>query len=78
MAARLGQVLAWTANVIAVAVLLFGATFVYYIAAYDHASVETQVAFSAGFLIVITAIWAVGRALRYVLAGPHQAAVDGR
>jgi hypothetical protein len=62
MAGRLGQVLSWTANIIALAI----AGFFMLMAHYDPNS--------SGFLLLIGAclagvVWAAGRGLRYVLAG---------
>jgi len=108
MAGRLGRVLAWTANVIAAAVLVIGTIFL--VAAWDNMGRENtpalvvqcdrttfnfridpskpwteyqqipaspclrinalQAFISAALLIVVMAIWAVGRAIRYVLTGP--------
>ena len=111
MAARLGQVLAWTANTIAAAVLVIGIVFI--VAAWDNMSRENtpalvlqcdhvtfnlridpskpwteyqqtpasmvvpclrinalQAGLSAALLIIVTVIWVIGRAIRYVLTGP--------
>jgi hypothetical protein len=62
MAGRLGQVLSWTANLIAVAI---GGVFLV-LASYDNQN--------AGVILMVGAVlaalvWMAGRALRYVLAG---------
>jgi hypothetical protein len=62
MAGRLGQVLSWTANIVAVAIA--GGFLV-------MASYDTQ---AAGIILTMGGIlaglvWLAGRALRYVLAG---------
>ena len=62
MAGRFGQVLSWTTNLIAVAII--GVFFV--VASYDHQA--------AGVILIIGGVlaglvWMAGRALRYVLAG---------
>jgi hypothetical protein len=63
MAGRLGQVLSWTANIIALAIAGFFMLIAYY-----------EPAGGRGFILVVGAclagvVWAAGRALRYVLAG---------
>ncbi len=83
IAGRLGQVLAWTANIIAVAVLVIGTVFI--AAAWDGISRESaapvllsdplrinvlQAGLTALLLIIVTSIWGIGRAMRYVLTGP--------
>jgi hypothetical protein len=62
MAGRLGQVLSWTANLIALAI---AATFVV-LAGYE----PHNASFLIGVGVVIAAvIWMIGRGIRYVLAG---------
>jgi hypothetical protein len=63
MAGRLGPVLSWTANIIALAIAGFFMLIAYY-----------EPAGGRGFILVVGAclagvVWAAGRALRYVLAG---------
>jgi hypothetical protein len=61
MAGRLGQVLSWTANIIALAILaLFG-----FIGLYDN---SLGGSLFVGVVVAVV-IWLVGRGVRYVLAG---------
>jgi hypothetical protein len=67
------QVLAWTANIIGAAVLAGGTIFI--VAIWDELSrsgVEAilQAAVPGALIILVTVIWGIGRALRYVLTGP--------
>jgi hypothetical protein len=63
MAGRLGQVLSWTVNLIALAIL----TIVLVIAAQSDGTSSAGAVLVGG--VIAAVIWMVGRALRYVLAG---------
>ncbi len=65
MAARLGQVLAWTANTIAVFGLVIGTVMIF--ANLDNFT--TWFTWLVAILVIVPVIWGIGRALRYVLAG---------
>lgn len=65
MAARLGYVFYWFANILAAAIVALGA-FVY---ANGIASPGFEVLHALMFIVLPAIIWGIGRAIRYVLAG---------
>ena len=67
MLERLGHVLGWTGNVLAVVAILIGG-FLSSIAM----NTEYKVAYAAAGLVAASVLWAIGRALRYIFAGPSQ------
>jgi hypothetical protein len=68
MAGRLGQVLGWTANIIAAGVLAIGAAGV--LGNAGSARQEELIIMFGVLAAIAAAVWGVGRALRYVLTGP--------
>jgi hypothetical protein len=65
MAFRIGQVLSWAANIIALAVFALSLA----IAAGSGGTIAVNTVVVVVGVVVAVVIWAVGRALRYVLAG---------
>ena len=71
MLERLGYVLGWTANILAVLVLIFSAV-MYVVLSKDPASVrdpQFPFWFALGGCVVALVIFLIGRALRYIFAG---------
>ncbi len=64
MSGRLGQVLSWTANIIAVGVIgVFG------VAALSFGSGNEKFMLALAGVVIAAIVWACGRGLRYILAG---------